>query len=607
MILTISIMVLLLIVGVSWFAYNQANDILYETLLHEASSNAKNNAQIVTKWLEGIENEIIDMTHTDTIKSMDWTKQQRLLKEVANSYEHMNALYVADVSGDFQITSGSNGNVADREYFQRAMETGEAVISKPIVSKATGDQIVVIGSPVMVEGQAKGFLGATIDLNYLQKIAKDMQINGYGYGWIITSEKNTVAHPAEKYIGNKNVLDDGNQELRDIATRMASGEVGTANYRFKGIEKILGFAPIELTDWSIAITVKSEDILAPLKVIRNGTLLIGLIAIILGIIITYFVAAKISEPILESSAFADEIASGNLKVEPLENQYNDEIGSLISALNKMRDSLRDMTIDLLDTTENLSANSQELSASSEEGNAVIETSNENIEEMTASIQQISASNQEVTGFAEEANSQSQLGGQKIEETVESMEEINQAVEETVVAIQELDTNSEEIGKIVEMITAIAEQTNLLALNAAIEAARAGEHGQGFAVVAEEIRELAEQTAQATDEISGLIEDTQEKSEQGLSAVNLVEDRAQKGKEIVEETGEVFDQIKSSIEETSAHIQETAASAQNLAESSDEVMNASQDIRNMSDEITNSSQELAKMAQDLQKLVERFEV
>ncbi|SJZ56689.1 methyl-accepting chemotaxis protein [Selenihalanaerobacter shriftii] len=344
---------------------------------------------------------------------------------------------------------------------------------------------------------------------------------------------------------------------------------------------------------------------------QQQVLKVAIISIVVILILVFlfssFFSKKITAPIISAMEFITEIANGNLNVEKLQVKTNDEVGNLIDSLNKMHQKLKEMIGSLVDTTENLSAHSEELSASAQEGNAVIGTSMQNIEEMTASIQQISASSQQVTGIAQEANSKTQVGNEKVAKAEMGMKQINQKIKTTVSTISSLDDKSQEIGQIVELINDIADQTNLLALNAAIEAARAGEHGQGFAVVAEEIRELAEETAKATNEIANLVKETQEKSSSGLKAIKQVENESKKGEEIAIETGQIFTKIKSSIEDTSAHIQQTAASTQDLAKNSDEVMEASEDIENVAQEVANASQELSGMAQELQNLVEEFKL
>ncbi|MCK8816979.1 methyl-accepting chemotaxis protein, partial [Natroniella sulfidigena] len=334
---------------------------------------------------------------------------------------------------------------------------------------------------------------------------------------------------------------------------------------------------------------------------------IQIILIILNIILaisSYLFAKKlIIKPIIK---FKKEVLNNDLTSQ-LNITSQDEIGEMAVAINKMKAGLREIIIQMQQKIEDLSAYSEELSASAEEGNATIETTNELIDHTSVTIEEISASAEEVASFSEEVNSQTNLGSQNIDTTVNSINEINEVVRETVGVINNLDSTSKEIGQIIEIITNIAEQTNLLALNAAIEAARAGEEGRGFNVVAEEIRQLAGETAEATDEIASLVSKTQKQSKIGIEKVKELEEKAKEGQEITEKTGEVFDKIKNSVQETSIQIEETASATKELAQVSDEISSATEDMSNMSGEISNSSQELAQMAQELHGLVEQFKV
>ncbi|MGM0471538.1 MAG: bacteriohemerythrin [Bacillota bacterium] len=286
------------------------------------------------------------------------------------------------------------------------------------------------------------------------------------------------------------------------------------------------------------------------------------------------------------------------------SESNDELGELVSSIegSEVGCDSENVISQVSNEISNLSIYSQELSASSKEGNKTVKATNNLIEDMLTDIQEISAGSEEVTGFAQEASSQTQQGRNNIEQTIGNIEEINQVVDKTVTTMKELNDNTEQIGEIIDLITNIADQTNMLALNAAIEASRAGEEGQGFAVVAEEIRELAEETASATNDIIEIVKATQQKSNQGLDYIEQVSVKAKEGKEVAQETNQVFHQIENVSQEVANMIEQTATAAQNLAENSDQLMEKSEVISDIFDIVADSSAELADISSNVDNLV-----
>ncbi|MBM7623340.1 methyl-accepting chemotaxis protein [Sporohalobacter salinus] len=559
----------------------------------------KSQIKITINDMEAVMRSLVDTKNVKNMESNDYLDS--LLKGIAEEYPVISQLYIMDRNGrQIYKTSGSLGNRADREYFQKAIQ-GKTYFSKAIISRSQGTPIIVLAIPIKKNGEIVGVMGANLDLTYLNRLASKTKPGKTGYGYIVDRDGRLIGHPDSQLVNNR--YDASN--LLPVK-KVMQGQSGTDRYTFKGEKKLASYTPIEETGWGVVVQLTSQEAFSQIDQEKEFALMIVLVSGLAAIGIALLLAKYITDPINKSMNFAREIAQGRLNVEDLNITSQDEFGKLMEALNEMKNNLKTVIENLVDTSEDLSAYSQELSASAEEGNAIIEENTESVEQMATSIQQISASSQEVTGLAQEASSKAQLGSDKVKEMT-NIQEFREAVNKTVEDINELDTNSEEISKIVALITNIAEQTNMLALNAAIEAARAGEHGEGFAVVAEEIRELAEETTKATGEIKELVATTQDKSKESLEAVKEVQNKVENRKEVLEETNEVFSEIKAAIENTSAHIQQTAAATQELAENSDQIENTSHDMENMSHEITNSSQELANMAQKLHDLIEEFKI
>ncbi|WP_018249590.1 methyl-accepting chemotaxis protein [Orenia marismortui] len=341
---------------------------------------------------------------------------------------------------------------------------------------------------------------------------------------------------------------------------------------------------------------KRESLWITIKIIVIVIMAVALISILLSL--------KVGQKIDVIIDKLKQIANGDLRTR-LEVKGKDELGEVALEFNQTIAAQANILKKILAMIDDISSYSEELSASSEEGNAVTETATDRINDLAAGIRQIADSSQEVANYSQQAHDKTEVGERMIKEVVTKTEEIVNAVEEAKNTINSLDDTSQEVGGIVNLITEIAEQTNLLALNASIEAARAGEYGHGFAVVAEEIKELSDDTRKAADKAITLIKETQNKSKEGLLAVEQVNKEARAGRELIEETGQSFKEIAEVVEDTSAYIQETTASTEELSSNSEEISRATEDMKGMSEEVTKSSEELATMALELKELVNRY--
>ncbi|WP_410765603.1 methyl-accepting chemotaxis protein [Haloferax sp. DFSO60] len=248
--------------------------------------------------------------------------------------------------------------------------------------------------------------------------------------------------------------------------------------------------------------------------------------------------------------------------------------------------------------------------------------------LSASVEEIATAADQLAANSAKAAESGADGRVSAREALDGMESIRDETHTTVAEVAEFGTLTEEIGDIVGVIADIADQTNLLALNANIEAARAGDAGEGFAVVANEVKQLAEATTESAGEIESLIEDVRAQRDAVVSGVEQMETRVTDESESVEAAIDALDEITNRVDENNTSVHEVTEATDAQASSTEEVSAMVQEVASVSEEttaeaetvsaaaeeqaaslnqVTTSAQQLAGDAEDLQTLLSQFEV
>jgi methyl-accepting chemotaxis protein len=307
-------------------------------------------------------------------------------------------------------------------------------------------------------------------------------------------------------------------------------------------------------------------------------LLLGfaLLAIGCGAALAVSITRSISAPLQSAARSAEAVATGDL-TQRFATGRRDEIGQLLTALQRMQDGLASTVRQIRQSTDSIgtasgevATGSQDLSVRTEQTASSLQQTASTMEEITATVRQSSDAAAQAAQLASSASSVAQRGGQVVTQVVRTMDEIS--------------ASSKKIADIIGTIDGIAFQTNILALNAAVEAARAGEQGRGFAVVAGEVRQLAQRSAEAAREIKTLI--------------NTSVERVEVGGKLVGDAGQTMQEIVASVQRVTDIIGEVAAAAGEQQSGVSQVNTAVADLDRMTQQNAALVEESAAAAESL---------
>ena len=344
----------------------------------------------------------------------------------------------------------------------------------------------------------------------------------------------------------------------------------------------------------------------------------GLLATLLALGIAWSLSRTIVGRLAQTVAIARTIAAGQLD-SPIPTSGRDELGQLLAAFGQMQDKLRGMiqgikqgTDQLVAASHSISANSQQLSAAAQEQSSAASSMAATVEELTVSINHVSDNAGEAHDLSSQSGQLAQDGGQTIQASVDSMRSIAGTVQSSANRIGELGEHSERVSSIVSVIKGIADQTNLLALNAAIEAARAGEQGRGFAVVADEVRQLAQRTTNSTQEIAAMIEKIQAATQAAMSDMEVGVRQVNDGVDLANQAGDAVVSINTSsdkvvrvVNQISLALREQTAASHDVARTVERLAQMAQQNSEAIGETVQTAVSLDALANDLNRQISQF--
>lgn len=333
-------------------------------------------------------------------------------------------------------------------------------------------------------------------------------------------------------------------------------------------------------------------------------LAVGAVVIVFSIFISLRTARSITTPIREMNTRLDAISNEDFTMEPLEIETEDEMGQLAHSLNLTQDKLKHTMNNITSAVDLLIESSQEFARIGEEAQSGTKQIGATMHELASGAESEAniANNltlemnrfeetttdtlehgQEIKQESVDIKEQANNGTKLMAMSTKQMSTVNKIVEQSVDQMEKLNRQTNEISKLIDIIQNIAKQTNLLALNASIEAARAGQHGLGFAVVAEEVRQLAEGVAESVTEITAYVKN--------------VQDEAQNVTQSLEDVNKAVDEGTIQIQSADQNIAEITRSINELEKRNEEMVNNLSAIKHQSHSMHSLIEEIASLSEE----------
>ena len=576
------------------------------------------------------------------------------MREILGTATHdKEILSMGQGNEDGMFMSWSDGNLTGkldprtRSWYKDAKAKNTFFFTEAYVDAVT--QKLVVSAAVPYNDKNGNFRGAVcedITLDVLADRVKDIKYHGEGYGYIIQQDGKilSTSNPDEKAVS---VSD--NPVLDKHFAKMQQKGSGYFMDKKNGEDRVMAYSTIPSTGWIMMVSVPESIVFASVRTLKISYAILTLLGIAIIVFVCLQFSNRIARSIIRLHGHAAELAQGNLRLDALQVDSSDEIGTLTGAFNTMSHNIRELIRKMATTAEQVAASSQELTASAQQsadasnhvaGNVgdvavgmdeqmkSIDKAKKTVDAVFTDITQVSEKMRQITETSGQTADAAQKGESLMNGAMDKMGHIEKSVLESADVVKKLGDNSQQIGQIVDTIAAIAEQTNLLALNAAIEAARAGEHGKGFAVVAEEVRKLAAESQSSAEEIRSRIQAIQGDTEQAVVSMQGGTAEVQKGTMAIREVGVQFQDIlqmvtdiKTQIDDMDSRVKAVSDGAGSIvqsvdsidevsrktAENTQSISAATQEQSASTEEIASASQALAQMATELQEATGKFKI
>ncbi|WNZ83113.1 methyl-accepting chemotaxis protein [Pseudomonas sp. P108] len=478
------------------------------------------------------------------------------------------ASYLGDATGHFTIRpdakmpDGFDPRV--RPWYKGAESSSTSTLTEPYIDAATGQLIISIATASKKAGQSVGVVGGDLSLQSLVDTLAARDFDGMGYVFLISADGKILVHP-DKALVMKSLKEAYPQDTPRISSDFSEVTVD-------GKTRIVTFAPIKglpSVNWYIGLSVDKDQAFAMLSEFRTSAVIATVIAVAIILALLGMLIRILIQPLHVMTRAMEDIADGEGDLtKRLTIVNNDEFGVLGTAFNRFVERIHGSIREVSSATGQVNEVALRVVAASNSSMYNSDQQASRTSSVAAAINQLGAAAQEIARNAAQASNQAsdarglaEDGQQVVDRSIKAMNQLSSMLSASSSNIESLNSKTVNIGQILEVITSISQQTNLLALNAAIEAARAGEAGRGFAVVADEVRNLAHRTQESAQQVQTMIEELQVGARESVSTMSDSQRHSQDSVEIANLAGERLNSVTQRIGEIDGMNQSVATATE----------------------------------------------